>query len=344
MTLALDPRHGMHEPTTGTPLRRPGSVRRTATTDILRFEGISGPLHLVGRARDLATSTEGAPRVLREARTTTVVDYPNGQVVASVTSDPVSAGTADLVGRRAASGFRTFLDEALPAERAARAPLFLLLDDIPVTTLISGHVLGAERDGGFHYREAIPGHDMATAMGKADLCAGWREGGTIMLQLRTSGSAPAVTGPAAPDILSGDPHAWHPVSPLGPRQMRRHRRLDVVPEDGAAGVARIDAMFRDTYVVPDGIETIIHEYEVHGTVDRASRTLLSLESVPRVLPWQECPSAAASAGRLVGADLRDVRSLVRSTFGGTSTCTHLNDALRSLEDVVALLEDLPEGD
>ena len=68
-----------------------------------------------------------------------------------------------------------------------------------------------------------------------------------------------------------------------------------------------------------------------------------MESLPRVLPWQECPSAAASGSRLVGADIRELRSLVRDGFAGTSTCTHLDDALRSLEDVAALL-DLPPAE
>jgi hypothetical protein len=36
-----------------------------------------------------------------------------------------------------------------------------------------------------------------------------------------------------------------------------------------------------------------------------------------------------------------VRSLVRGEFTGISTCTHLNDALRSLEDAAALMLDLP---
>ena len=57
---------------------------------------------------------------------------------------------------------------------------------------------------------------------------------------------------------------------------------------------------------------------------------------PRVLPYVECPSAAASAARLAGQDLDALRERVRADFVGTTTCTHLNDLLRSLEDVRAL--------
>jgi hypothetical protein len=45
-----------------------------------------------------------------------------------------------------------------------------------------------------------------------------------------------------------------------------------------------------------------------------------------------------SAGRLAGSPVAGLRQHVRDRFLGTSTCTHLNDTLRSLEDIPALLE------
>jgi hypothetical protein len=99
----------------------------------------------------------------------------------------------------------------------------------------------------------------------------------------------------------------------------------------------VDVLFRDSYVRPDGLETVIHEYTVAAEIDPAAATILSCVATPRVLPWTECPAAAASAGRLAGVPVAGLRQHVRRTFGGTSTCTHLNDTLRSLEDVAALL-------
>ena len=46
----------------------------------------------------------------------------------------------------------------------------------------------------------------------------------------------------------------------------------------------------------------------------------------------------AGASRLVGTPVSGLRRHVRDTFLGTSTCTHLNDTLRSLEDIPALLK------
>jgi hypothetical protein len=113
--------------------------------------------------------------------------------------------------------------------------------------------------------------------------------------------------------------------------MRRARRTDVVGGDEPA----VDVLYRDSYVRPDGLETVIHEYVV--ALRFRDGVIRSLRATPRTLPWVECPAAAASAERLVGVPLDGLRTHVRKTFGGTSTCTHLNDTLRSLEDVPGLL-------
>jgi hypothetical protein len=333
---ALHSGHGTSDPAQGTPPRAPGSVRRTATTEIVRPEGPTGPLHLLGAARDLVTGTDGAVRVLREAATATVIVAGR---VAEVHSAPDPAGTADLIGLRAGSGYRTALDAALPEERAARAPLFLLLDDVPVTSLISGYALmmeGASAAAAHDDRRASAG-----LAASADICSGWRQDGTMMVHIRAHGSIPELRGPEAPDLRTADADGWHAYGPLAPGHMRRHRRLDVSADPAEPRVLLVDGMFRDSYTVLAGTETVLHEYDLHARVDRASGTVLAAEARPRVLPWQECPTAAASAGRLVGTPVGDLRARVRAEFGGTSTCTHLNDALRALEDVAALAADLP---
>jgi hypothetical protein len=96
-------------------------------------------------------------------------------------------------------------------------------------------------------------------------------------------------------------------------------------------------MFRDGHQEADGTLSILHEYSLAANVDTASGRLLSVEADPRVLPAAECPSAAASASRLAGTALADLRQRVRQDLRGTGTCTHLNDLLRSLADVPALL-------
>jgi hypothetical protein len=103
-------------------------------------------------------------------------------------------------------------------------------------------------------------------------------------------------------------------------------------------VFEVDAMFRDT-IAPEitGEEQVVHEYSLNARVDASSFEVLALNAQPRVLPYAECPAALASAERVVGKRLTDLRNVVRAEFLGVTTCTHLNDFLRSLEDVCGLM-------
>jgi hypothetical protein len=112
------------------------------------------------------------------------------------------------------------------------------------------------------------------------------------------------------------------------------RRIDVLP---AAGRIDVDAMFRDTYTDADGAETVVHEYSLRGVLSADAAVVRELVATPRVLPWPECPVAAGGAARLVGSRVVDIPRLVRAEFHGTDTCTHLNDLLRSLIGVPAML-------
>ncbi|WP_375486414.1 DUF2889 domain-containing protein [uncultured Jatrophihabitans sp.] len=341
MSQMVHPRHGLHDPTTVTPARTAGSIRRTLSTDMVRPGGPEGVLHLSGRARDLYTAPGvGRPRVVADATMAAVVDYPAGQTLVGLIAGDATAAQS-LIGASAGSGFRGRMKEAYAAEAQHCTPLHLLLDDIPVCVLISGHAIAvAAADAGTPEEDArLSRHVPVDVLsGRANQCAGFADSATIMLEVLRRGRAPVVTGPVAPRLEGDDPWGWHEMPDLAPGAMRRRRRLDVTPAARADGsvVVELDAMFRDSYLRADGTETIIHEYELAAVLNPDSLQILSLRCTPRVLPWVECPSAAASGERLVGQTLHDLRALVRADFYGTTTCTHLNDALRSLEDVTAL--------
>jgi hypothetical protein len=331
----LHPRHGTHAPTTGTPLRRPGSVRRTTTIDMLRPDGMLGPVQLHGRGRDLVTGVDGVARIAAESSVHAVVAFVDGRTLTEIASDPDEPRLAALLGARVSSGFRSQVDDAVPDHRRDGSLLCQLLDDLPVATLVSGYAIGA----------AGAGFPASTAKHRPtpDLCAGWRTGGTIMVNIESVGSAPVVTGPVAPAIdRADDPVAWHHRDVLPTHGMRRARRLDI--SLGPDGAVVVDSLFRDSYQCVDGVETVVHEYTVAGTVDPATMTFVAADATPRALPWLECPAAAASAERLAGRRLDELRNAVRSEFTGTTTCTHLNDQLRSLADVVALVRLLPASE
>jgi hypothetical protein len=327
---ALHPLHGPHQPTTNTPPRRPNSVRRTTSIDMTREENSLDPVYLSGTARDLFTACDGSVRELGRAALTATIDLVP-RVVQHIDTTPSIEGLSRLAGAPAMSGFRAAVDKLAPQLRQRRELLYTLLDDVPVATLISGHALSASGVLGDTIRSGY--------LPVADQCAGFVSGGLLMSSFE-AGDPAIVTGPVAPELDDpADPVGWHDMAPLPIHGMRRRRRLDVAQNEDAATVS-IDAMFRDTYVRADGQETIIHEYTLTAAVDPTSGLILQSEAVARVLPWQECPGAVASAQRITGMTLSDLHFRVRQELTGTSTCTHLNDLLRFVADARALIEHL----
>lgn len=294
-----------------------------------------GPgLVLRGRARDLVTPVAGEPSVRAEAAVIAGIDASGSLVTLEVAGGGGSGDPAELVGLPVAAGFRDAVHHAFPHDVRDGSPLALLLDDLPVASLISGYAR--------LYQGEVPADAARTNM-KADICSGWRAEGTMMTEVRSGRGVPVTIGPAAPalaDETVADLHGWHSIGDLPAGAMRRRRLVDVLDEGATWSVA---ALFRDTHVDPEGTETILHEYALTATVDVGSGAFTSCSAVPRVLPWVECPVAAASADRLTGQHVTGVRDFVRSSLRGTSTCTHLNDLLRSLGDVATLAASLPAG-
>ncbi len=321
---------GTSGPAPAPPPRALGSVRRTTTVDILRPDGLQGALVLAGRGRDLVTRPDGVTEVASEAATRVVVDSDDDRrIVRSLQTDPSEPALAELVGRRASTGFRRTLDEVLAHRRGSA--LFLLLDEVPMATMISANVV-VRSPGGL-------GADSAPPSG---ICIGWRADSLLTTHVARTGRVLDLPGPRAPTLVDpADPIGWHRLDPLVPWSMRRARRLDV-RVDAESGCIVADTMFRDVVVEADGSESAIHEYDVTVTVDAHSSAIVSVGALPRAVPGPECPGAVPSAQRIVGVTLDSIRRLVRDEMTGTTTCTHLNDALRAVSDVgtlAAILED-----
>jgi hypothetical protein len=270
------------------------------------------------------------------------VDGSNRQVLAIASSPPVP-GLDQLVGCAVGSGFRSRVKEACAGECEAGTLLHLLLDDLPGAALVSGY--SAQRAGALDQPQQRPEGDVGSPSGLArmmasqdDLCAGWAHEGTLMVTVRSAGEIPVSTGPPAPSLeRHDDPLAWHPMPPLPLHAMRRRRRLDVVRPGPSGEAHRFDAHFRDSHMDQDGAEWVVHEYSATGAFDVVGGRVLDIGAQAHVLPWMECPGAVASAERLSGMPIAELRTRVRREFTGTSTCTHLNDTLRSLGDLEVLV-------
>lgn len=326
------PGAGPQAPASEAPVRRPGSVRRTSSMDVIGRPALSEPLTLHGRARDLRTGPDGTASEVGAAELDVVIGRSGVRgTIEQISGSPDLPGTGTLTGASVPPGFRGALAAALPEEVAAASPLHALLDDVPGTVIVSGY---AWADGSSGDRvDWSSGPRMPIFV---DGCSGWAAEGTMMTGVRRDGALPPMAGPAAPDLGAADPLAWHLQREQMPGEVRRRRRTDVLVDPADHGVLVVDAMFRDSYCDLDGDESVVHEYGLSARVSRDGLTVLELSAEPRVLPWRECPMAAASAQRLVGRPVDSLRAAVRSEFTGTSTCTHLNDLLRSLADLTAL--------
>jgi hypothetical protein len=320
---------GPRDPLRETPSRRPGSVRRT--TSIEQRRGDPGePQHLLALGRDLRTAADGSAEVLDETRFQAAVD-PAGTILALEAQPPVPELEA-LVGRSIRKGIRGRVDAAVPEHATRASVLHQLLDDLPMAMLISGYGSSREQPD---FR--LPA---AAAERMTDLCAGWAAGATMLQAMGSSGVFPIPVGPLAPDLArADDPLAWHELPPMAPRSVRRRRRIDLWPGDD--GLLHADVHFRDSHLGLDGPEDVLHEYTLAATLDPDTLEVRSSAAEARVLPWPECPGALASAGRVAGQRVGALRMSVAVRFTGTSTCTHLNDTLRSLAGVTALAPALP---
>lgn len=301
-----------------------GALRRTSTIDTHPVGAGDSAVDL--RARDVAMRAHG-PDVLDEVR---LRAHLTERVIDAIA--PLDERLSRLIGQRVGPGFRSAVAKLLPDERTDSL-LNLVLDDWVGAALVSGYAVQHKAITAGIEDQLPPG----TADRMAGICAGFAPEASLVDFARRNGTIPSVHGPVAPPL---EHSGLHTVEPLRPHGMRRFRRLDLRP--GIDGVAEFDAHFRDSHVDGVGVETIVHEYTVNGTVDVAARTVTSITADFHVLPWQECPGAIGSAERVRGMTVAEIRDRVRGEFVGTSTCTHLNDTLRALGGLGALLSGLDD--
>lgn len=320
------------------PLRRPGSIRRTTSIDSDWPDGFGEPWIMTGRARDLLTPFEGGAIELASGEFT-IKASPLREILAiDISAD--HPRIREMVGVRAGGASRTALADVLGDLRGT--PLFQVLDDYAGASLVAGWIWSRWSDD-WHARMAS-NRAKSTAGNKGrmvNICTGFTEGGSSLTadgDVDHSDQSATEVGPLAnPD----DPAGWHAMPEQRGRPLaRRARRIDVWR---AEGVLKVDAAFQDSGPNPQGTRTAIHEYRVYAEVDERDGTLLSLQALPLILPFRECPGASMKAARMVGQRVDTFRQAVLDTLVGTIGCTHLNDVLRALADVPALASLLPKA-
>jgi hypothetical protein len=183
-------------------------------------------------------------------------------------------------------------------------------------------------------RAALGSFDLEKAFrSRAGICAGFAAGSSG-LELNTDRSGTPAPDLRHPDDLDG----WHHFTDQdGAVGMRRARRIDAWIDDQADGRIVVDSSFQDSATTPARTRAVVHEYGLRATADPTSLRLLSVSAEPAVLPFVECTSAPANLARLIGTALPELRHKVLAELRGTAGCTHLNDAMRALAEVPALV-------
>lgn len=318
------------------PVRPPDSVRRTSSIDVTWPDGKDGERLFLGRARDYMTPADGGPgQVLQAAEFRARLG--NDKTIRSIVAEPAPQRLETLVGVRGGNHLRMFIKQTMPDLIACADPLYLLLDDISGTALVSPIAWPHYHQNWDDLARLRPsGKERVELMeSRIDVCWGLARGNS---GVRIDGPALSPPQADAGDLRNpDDPNGWHDMDDGENPNFRRARRIDVV-HDRAAGIIAIEAAFQDSSLRASGGRVAIHEYSLVATADPATRRLLSIEPRPHILPFGECPGAVVNAQRLVGLPLSELREAVIEHLRGTAGCTHLNDALRALAEVPRLAD------
>jgi hypothetical protein len=318
------------------PLRVAGSVRRTSSIDIFWPDGRAGNMCLVGRARDIVTPPSGVSSMTCAEDWFDAVLKPDRSIV-TIQSERAQPALSGLIGQRGGGGLRHVLEEVVPEERRNATPLYLILDDISGASLVAGWAWSQWNPNWLAAgRAALKGFDLEKAFrSREGICTGFAPGSSG-LDPATNRSGTPTTDLRHPE----DPEGWHAFTVQSGVGFQRARRIDLWQDE----VLIIDSAFQDSATTPQGGRAVVHEYRLRATADPGSLRLLSVEAEPRVLPFAECPGAAANVSRLLDTPLPQLREKVLTELRGTAGCTHLNDALRALADVAALSKHLRRFD
>lgn len=324
-----------HETANPAPPRPLDSIRRTSSIDVSWPDGPMGERLFVGRGRDYLTPANGDQgRVIGEAGFRARLS--EDKTITAIVGEPADPRLDQLVGLRGGNHLRLFMRENLPDLIASGTPLYLPLDDISGTALVSAFAWARWNvEAAARMREAMKGPDFEKMMAdRVNICWGLKEGNS---GVSADGPPDDVGSAEAGDLRNpADPEGWHEFHEDEGAGFRRARRIDVT-RDGS-GVIRIDTAFQDSAKRREGGRGAVHEYRIALTADPDTLEILTLDPEARILPFSECPGAIHNARRLIGTRLPDIRDTVLERLRGPEGCTHLNDAMRALAEVPKLAE------
>lgn len=321
------------------PARRTMSLRRTSSQQSHFPEGVVDRYEMLCRARDLFTGAAPADTL------SVGEDWITAQMRTDTSAISIAASRRDDVlaackGLRVGGPLRKAVAEAMPEEIEGGTRLFRMIDDMAGGAFLSCASWQTWLEGGMDAFARVTGGPSVMDIRMEGMCMTYSPGSPALLEDGRQNEALAhrPTGLIAVD-RAGDPLAWHDLVWFdnAPNQSRL-RYMDVWRE---AGKVEVMWGFQDSAAFPHtDLRRLFHEYRGRATVDPDSFLLEHVEMEFGALPYSICQAAAVTPRKLVGRSVREFRTAVIEVLKGTSGCTHLNDSLRTLHDVPAMVEAL----
>lgn len=310
----------------------PGAVRRTSSLQSLWNAGTDPFFPVLGRSRDIRALPDGRFSTLAEDRVDVKLGF-DGRL-ASLSGSRCQQQLSGFAGLRPGGEMRKAMAGVMPGEAENATRLHRLLDDLAGAAYMSFTAwLGWE--GGMDAYIERTGMPSPAQRDVTDVCLSYAPG-SPSIKPDGRGREEISRKPEAPAAVGfTESQAFHAVAEHDGPNAWRLRRTDIWHKGDALFV---DAWFQDSCGLagkPDR-RRIFHEYGLSARVDRTTLTLEAVDVTPIVLPYLTCEAAPATAARMLGHHVAELRMLAPAQLRGTAGCTHLNDMLRSLIDVESL--------
>lgn len=319
---AADPESGL----------RPGSVRRTSSLQSLWSLGNEQIVTIVGRARDVKQPPDQQAANVAEDHLEARLGL-DGRLV-SLGGSRCQLQLGGFAGLKPGGEMRKAMSSVLSDEAMNATCLHRLLDDLAGAAFMA-FAAWHGWEGGLNSHVERTGMPSPADRDVTDVCISYAPG-SPSIRADGRGREDIARQPEGPPAAAfTDTQAFHALTKHDGPDEWRLRRTDVWRDGNALFV---DAWFQDSCAIfgnPDK-RRIFHEYGLLAKVDAEALTLESVDVTPHVLPYLTCEAAPATAAMLLGHHVAELRKQVPAQLRGPSGCTHLNDMLRSLLDVVSL--------
>lgn len=319
------------------PERRRNSLRRTSALQAYFPAGPQGPICFVGTARDLYTGDQSAaPRVRASERVE--IELTSRNRISRISDGRRDAMLAGFAGLRVSGELRKAMARDMPEDVANTSLLFRLLDDLAGASFLSLAAWFAWFDGRPDKLEQIAGAAAKLDRGVEGLCISYTPGSPSILPDGRS-NEPIAVHPRGPLPFGTDPAGWHNFASIAPPNQWRIRHTDLLFEKG---MLRALIGFQDSAAVPDTADQrqVFHEYRLEAVIEPEGLILREIAVTPAVLPYRTCLAAPDTAKAMIGRSVVEFGALVPQMLPGIAGCTHLNDVLRAMQDIVGMAQTL----